>query len=68
MMAFRKAGRRVGEVAAGGDPEVLAEDFPKCVVRIVPGKDMIRAPEEEGQTLTQMTKDDFQIGMGLEYT
>ena len=68
MMAFRNAGRRVGEVAAGGDPEVIAEDFPKCVVRIVPGKDMIHAPEEEGQTFTRITKDDLLIGMGLEHT
>ena len=61
--------RRIGEVAAGGDPEVVAEhvaeaDRLRCAR---PRDGVIDAPHQERQRLAEMAEDDLELRMLLEH-
>src|SRR5712672_3218610 len=60
--------RRVGEEAAGGDPEMLAE---RVAEPVRPGpvahQGHVDAPQQEGQALTEMAEDDLEPGIGVEH-
>ena len=60
----------VGEVATGGDPEVLAEVVAEGEGRIAvspAGEGLVDAPEGEGQGLAQMAQYNLEVGVGVEY-
>src|SRR5229473_7879248 len=60
--------RRVGEEAAGGNPEMLAEGVAKPVrPGAVAHQGHVDPPQQEGQALAEMAEDDLQSGIGVEH-
>ena len=61
---------RVGEVSAGGNPEVLGEVLPEgawhCLVAHS-FQGIVDAPQQERQALPHVAKDEFQAGVFVEH-